>query len=136
MGAKYSARLQAQPRPPALHGISPIGEYLAVLDCRSPPRAERGLVRRAVRWALEVQRPVVLECDRAWRQPMHLEAAAAGGNADIRREFARPRADRHRAWAEQQRAPVHVAAGAVAAEQQPWPTGVAPGRALGQRQVD
>ena len=106
-----------------------------MLDRGPPPGPERGVVSCPIGGVLEIERPVAGERDPARRQPVHPEAAPRGADADVRRQLTGTRTDRRRARAEEQGALVGVPAAQLAAEEQPLPPGVAPGRALGEREV-
>src|SRR5690242_5203884 len=101
MGAKYSARLEAQPRPPAARRVMPVVQQLAVLDRGTTAGGEGGLVHGAVGLALEVQRPLVGQHDGLRPQPMYLERAAGRRRPNVRGQLTRRRPDGDGARAEE-----------------------------------
>src|SRR5919201_4223429 len=82
------ARLEPQTGSPAPRRITAIFEQLAVLDRWPVAGRERGLVRRAVGLALEIERALARQRHAVRRQPMHLEAAAARRGPNVRGQLA------------------------------------------------
>src|SRR5215470_17574583 len=97
MAAKYSARLEAQPRSPAPHRITAVVEQLAVFDHRPSPGGQCRLVHGTIGGALQVERSLARQRDGSRLQAINLKIAPARRRANVRAQLTRLRSDRRRA---------------------------------------